>query len=143
MTYLTLPLILVATALFAGALVFMPVDEAQAVHTTIQGTQLNTATVETNCSAGMNADPLTAISDGDFLVHYIFTAVTDAGTITFVDGAAGAANLVLDITIDSTIAGTLAFPGTSAVTFTDSDDNTDGCITIQGESANEASIVIG
>ena len=143
MTNLILPSILVATALLAGALAFMPIDEAQAVHTTVQGTQLNTVTAETNCSAGLLGDTLTATSDGAYLVHYIFTAITDAGTVTYSDGGGGAADIVLNTILDGTIAGTFAVNGGVTLTFTGDDNNTDGCITIIGLSTDAASIAIG
>lgn len=133
MTKYLLQSILIATVLVAGIFAFMPVEEAKAVHTTIQGTQLNTAIVLTGCSADLAGTPLIVTSDRDFIVHYIFTAVTDAGTITVADGVGGAADFVITTILDGTVSGTLAYEA-GTTTFTGDDANTDGCVTVVSES---------
>jgi len=68
---LTIPTILVATVMIAGIFAFMPVDEAKAVHTTIQGTQFTLVDVLSlaNLSTGFTCD-----SDTDFLVKVVVGA---------------------------------------------------------------------
>ena len=54
---LTIPSILVATVLVAGFVAYMPVEEASAVHTTIQGTQFVLKGATDTATGGVEADP--------------------------------------------------------------------------------------
>lgn len=75
------PTILIATAIVAGAMAFAPIDDAQAVHTTIQASQLNESS--TLDSAQFNAaldggGGIIIDSTGDFVVGCIVS--NDVGT---------------------------------------------------------------
>ena len=82
MNKLTIPSVLIATVMIAAVFAFMPVDEAKAVHTTIQGTQFTLVDVVSNASV---ATGVTCDSDKDFIVKVIVGATTiDAETVTVV-----------------------------------------------------------
>ena len=87
MTNLILPSILVATVLLAGAFAFMPVDEAQAVHTTIQGTQMTQTDVQSGNDLATDG-AITCDSDADFTVFLLIgdpvtDGTTDVVTVVF------------------------------------------------------------
>ena len=85
MTNYVLPSILVATALFAGAFALMPIDEAQAVHTTIQGTQMTQA--DFNSVADLSGTDTVCDSDAAFVVMILVSApAADGDTLTISDG---------------------------------------------------------
>lgn len=141
MTYLILPSILVATALLAGALAFMPIDEAQAVHTTVQGTQLNDVpgSVATNCIANVNGNPLVATSDADFALHYLISA--DAGIVTSASISDATNTLLLELLDNTSISGVLYFPANAAITITDDASNpASACATIVAESGATSTV---
>jgi len=80
MTNLLLPSMLVASVLIAGAFAFMPVDEAKAVHTTIQGTQMTLTDVISGDD--FNADgAVTCDSDADFTVFILVGNPAAADTL--------------------------------------------------------------
>ena len=80
MNKLTIPTILMATVMIAGIFAFMPVDNASAVHTTIQGTQFTNVDIfsATSAAAGIDCD-----SDQDFIVKgFVGDATIDGETVT-------------------------------------------------------------
>ena len=86
MNKLTIPTILMATVMIAGIFAFMPVDNASAVHTTIQATQMTRVSVLS--SATLDDDgATTCTSDADFTVFIVTSgpeAADTAETITIV-----------------------------------------------------------
>lgn len=85
----SLTAILTATVMFAAIFALMPVDDAQAVHTTIQGTQMtqaiNTvvADITVNAAAAIVCD-----SDAAMIIYVTSSGVTaDNDAITISDGA--------------------------------------------------------
>lgn len=142
MTYLILPSILVATALFAGAFALMPIDEAQAVHTTIQATQINqiVAPTATMCNADLDAAGGLAATatGGDFIVYWYISAtaaVAPTGAIT--DGVNTIVVTVLDTDF---LSGTYYAPAGTTVTIDDTEATNAlaGCATIVAESGATA-----
>lgn len=99
MTKYTIPTILIGTVLVAVMFAFMPVEQATAVHTTIQGTQFN------NVESIADIDLTTEVNvqcDNDFLVHFAVSADADGDIIT------------IDITDDATDDLTIEFDLTAA-----------------------------
>jgi len=138
----TIPTILIATVLVAGIFAFMPVEKASTVHTTIQGTQINNVAdqVATVCSANLNTDTLVATATGgDFIVMYQITTLTEAASPTISDATN---TLVLDLTVDTTATGMLAYPAGTIVTISDpnADNPADGCATVIAESGATPSV---
>ena len=81
----TLPSLLVATALFAGVFAFIPVEDAQAVHTTVQGTQMTQSILLSTAAIGTT--DITCDSDAAFVVYVIVgNAETDGDTLTITAG---------------------------------------------------------
>ncbi|MCH7647021.1 MAG: hypothetical protein IIA83_00220 [Thaumarchaeota archaeon] len=82
----TLPAILTATVMFALVFAVMPVDNAQAVHTTITGTQLTQAITSVTADIA-TASNIVCDSDADFTV-YVSTGgpAADNTNITITDG---------------------------------------------------------
>lgn len=83
---------IIATALIAGALAFLPVEEAQAVHTTVQSTQFTEAgapSAEQNCVLDAG-DGCTVSSTTSFLMYCIIDeGGIGAGTQTFTESLVG------------------------------------------------------
>ena len=83
------PTILIATAIVAGAMAFAPIDDAQAVHITVQASQLNESSTlnseqfnnALNAGGGIIID-----STGDFVVGCIVSNGIADGTFTYTDG---------------------------------------------------------
>lgn len=96
-----LPTILIATAIAAGALAFAPIDTAQAVHTTIQGTQMNESGVISTdqFSTNLGTDSNTVTSTTDFLVGCVLSNAV-VGLSAFIVGD-GTFTLSPDIALDS------------------------------------------
>ena len=73
MMKIALPVLLAGIIMIAGIFAMLPIDKATTVHTTIQGTQLNSMSsailtdLSTNVTAGCGA------TGGDFLVYFTFT----------------------------------------------------------------------
>jgi len=80
MNKLTIPTILVATVMVAGAFAFMPVEQATTVHTTIQGTQLIDRT--DSASATVAATDFTFTCDRGCVIQGIHIDDDDDGTAT-------------------------------------------------------------
>ncbi len=87
MSKFTFPTIMAATVMFAMVFAFMPVEDAQAVHTTIQGTQMTQSILVGSADIATD-DPFTCDSDAAFIV-YIATGgpAADNAQITVSDGA--------------------------------------------------------
>ena len=81
MEKIIIPTIIAATVLLAGMFAFMPVEQATAVHTTIQGTQMTQVS-----SLGLTdiADEIDCTSDAAFIVHFIVGALTTDGQTVFI-----------------------------------------------------------
>lgn len=136
---------MVATALIAGAFAFMPIQDAQAVHTTIQGTQLNdvNGSVATNCIVDIDTNELVATSDKDFEIYFHIHA--DAGATTAVtlldDNPGGAQTLTIELLDNTGISGVLYFEAGDVITF--GDDGTNDatmCATIVTVSGGTATV---
>ena len=80
MNKLTIPAILVATVMVAGAFAFMPVQQASTVHTTIQGTQQNLVALELTDPDNNVGDLYTIACTTDYVVLGIVALMT--GTVT-------------------------------------------------------------
>ena len=82
--------VFVATAFIAGALAVAPVDEASAVHTTIQNSQMKEA--GTISAEQFNTDLITSdhtiTSTADFVVSCLVSAQDGTDTITITDATA-------------------------------------------------------
>jgi len=142
MNKLVIPVMLSSIIFVAGIFAFMPVEKASTVHTTIQGTQINNVAnqVATVCSANLNTDTLVATATGgDFIVMYQITTLTEAASPTISDATN---TLVLDLTVDTTATGMLAYPAGTVVTISDpnADNPADGCATVIAESGATPSV---
>ena len=133
---------LVATALFAGVFALMPVEDAQAVHTTIQNTQISAVanSVATSCSTDLNANTLVATSNRDFAVNVSMHAGAAAALTGQI--ADGTNTLVVRILDDNGVNAVLYYPGGTTVTINDSDNTNPlvGCATIVSEGDATASV---
>ena len=136
-----IPSILGIIVLVAGIFALMPINQASTVHTTIQGTQINEVAnqVGTVCSTNLNDDRIDATSTADFLVMYQLTSTTSSATGEIFDGTN---TLNLAMAVDTTAAGTLAYPGGTTVNFSDDDatDPADGCATVITEEGGVGSV---
>jgi len=86
-----IPTIILATALMAGALALVPVDEASAVHTTIQNSQMNEAgtVAAAMFSTALDSDSITVTSTADFVMGCIIVSNSGADlAFTHTDGTA-------------------------------------------------------
>ena len=115
----------------------MPVDEAQAVHLTIQDTQMSQVPVSaaTQCDADINANTLSATATGgDFEIHYFVTT----GAAAALTGRINDATTVFSFELldNSWINGVLYYPAGSTVIIDDSDNTNpmSGCATLVAES---------
>lgn len=121
------PTMLIATALIAGAFAFMPIEEATAVHTTIQNSQLREAgtVVIGQFDNDLSVGTQTITSTADFVVSCVIS-----------DPTAGAIAL---ITVTDTVATSGAFDilASSSVSFTRAQDaNT--ILSITSSQANDS-----
>ncbi len=108
MTNYLLPSILVATVLLAGAFALMPVDEAKAVHTTIQGTQMTQAIIDS--TADLGAASIVCDSDAAFVVMVMIGgAETDGDNITILDSVSTNTITVTGALFTSADAGAIGF----------------------------------
>jgi len=82
MNKITIPAILVATVMVAGAFAFMPVEQASTVHTTIQGTQQNLVALELTDTAFAVGDTYTIDCTTDYAVLGL---AINSGTTTAAD----------------------------------------------------------
>ncbi|MCH7647022.1 MAG: hypothetical protein IIA83_00225 [Thaumarchaeota archaeon] len=104
----TLPSLLVATALFAGVFAFIPVEDAQAVHTTVQGTQMTQSILLSTAAIGTT--DITCDSDAAFVVYVIVgNAETDGDTLTITAGG-----VTLTMTGDAFVTTAIGVPGFGA-----------------------------
>jgi hypothetical protein len=113
MNKLTIPSVLIATVMIAAVFAFIPVDEAKAVHTTIQGTQFTLVDVISNASV---ATGITCDSDKDFIVKVIVGAAEiDGTTVTVVMNGE-----TVTLTGDNAVAADAGAPGfgSSGLSFT-------------------------
>ena len=125
MTNLILPSILVATVLLAGAFALMPVDEAKAVHTTIQGTQMTFTDVISGSSFVGDA-ATTCDSDADFTVFILVGGPAAANVLETVTVLFNTVTTVHTGTgFDSTTAGSPGFggDGLSLTIYAEADDS--------------------
>ena len=135
MTYV-LGFVFIATILIGAIFVILaPVEEAQAVHTTIAGTQINQvpATAATQCSTDLNINTLVATSNRDFQVYYLIDASQAASdTARLGDGT----NTVdIELLSNTAISGVLYYPADTVVTIDDTvGTRTSGCATVIAES---------
>jgi len=102
MTNYTIPTIFVATVIVAMAFAYTPVDNATAVHTTIQGTQLNDIATTSSADVTTQIDVSCA---NDFLVHYIVAADADGDDIEIDFDDDATAELVFRIDVDGPAGG--------------------------------------
>ena len=80
MNKLTIPTILVATVMVAGIFAFMPVDEAKAVHVSVQDEQMRSVHVLSLADLSVG---ITCTSSSDFIVKVIVGATeVDDTTVT-------------------------------------------------------------
>jgi len=86
MEKIIIPTIIAATVLLAGMFAFMPVEQATAVHTTIQGTQMNQ--VSSIAVTAVDAE-IDCTSDAAFIVHYIVGGLTTDADTAFITVGAG------------------------------------------------------
>ena len=87
MTKLMIPMIITMTVLAAGIFALMPVEQATAVHTTIQGTQMTQSILDS--TADLGANDIVCDSDAAFVVFVIVGSVeTNSDTLTIVESAA-------------------------------------------------------
>ena len=142
MTNKLLPSILVATALFAGALAFMPIDEAQATHTIVLNSQLNSVEAgNVNCIADAT-DVFTVTATNDFIVHWIADGTGGNRILTIADTTGLTPDLAIDITAGTTVTGVNAIPGGSTYTYTGNNAAVGMCGTVMTSLANLASVTI-
>ena len=87
MTKLMIPVIITVTVLAAGIFALMPVEQATAVHTTIQGTQMTQATIFGSDTIG--AADIVCDSDAAFVVFVIVGSVEDNSDTLFVTESVG------------------------------------------------------
>ena len=79
MDKLILPTILVATVLVAGFAALVPIDDTQAVHTTIQNSQLNAIDVTVTADFSTEVDGQCA---NNFLLYFVVNSDSDNDTMT-------------------------------------------------------------
>jgi len=96
MNKIIIPSIVAATLLVIGVVGFAPVEQATAVHTTIQGTQLNDVGTSVTLTLGTDVNVQCANA---FLVHYSISADADADAITidFDDDAADELTFIIEV----------------------------------------------
>ena len=147
MTKILIPIITL-TVLAAGIFALMPVEQATAVHTTIQGTQMTQAIIASSATIGV-AD-IVCDSDAAFVVFVIVgNAETDGDTLTIVESAAPNTILMTGAAFNTAEAGaggfglgystTIAAPGTTTITVGGSagtDDALVSLITTSGATAD-------
>ena len=135
MDKITIPIILAVTVLAAGIFALMPVEQATAVHTTIQGTQMTQAILKSSAALAAD-DPFTCDSDADFIV-FVSTGGTSAdGKFVAVSDGAQTVTIFGDIFAAGQTGGPgfggNAFSGAisadAAVTITITGDGTDDLI---------------
>jgi len=119
MTKYTIPTILIAAALVAGMFAFIPVENASAVHTTIQGTQFNN--VDSFFTTALEG-AVNASCASDFIVYYILGALDNNDVVTIDLGDTGAADMTLTFQNDADggqtqISGQIAEDGGDTVEF--------------------------
>ena len=85
-----IPGILVATAIIAGTFAFSPVEDATAVHTTIQNTQMSLveAADADSCVKDLSGTTINATSDADFIAMISVNTGAAEATLagSFTDG---------------------------------------------------------
>jgi len=107
MNKITIPAILVATVMVAGMFAFMPVEQASTVHTTIQGTQMQIVTDDSNVLtvvAGDTDAALTISSAGGvpFVLRTVYVQV-DLGDAVDVELGAEESIEIEDVVFDGDV----------------------------------------
>lgn len=101
MTKILIPIITL-TILTAGIFALMPVEQATAVHTTIQGTQMTL--VDFNTSADIGATDIVCNSDAAFVVYIVASAPdTDGDTLTLIETGSSTITLTGDNFVSTNI----------------------------------------
>ena len=149
MMKIAIPVLLASIVMIAGIFAFMPVDKATAVHTTIQGTQLNNVASAFTDSLILNA---TAKCDaGSFLVYWTFTnATVQDGTLAQLlidDLQAGGTDFTVTLALENqtSISGVVGGTAGETITLSGSPTGTntgDVVITVQCQSGTSATVSV-
>ena len=151
MMKIAIPVLLVSIVMIAGIFAFMPIDKATTVHTTIQGSQLNSIASDFTTDTSINVTATCGGTAG-FLVYYTFTNGTgqtedDAlATLNIDDLSAGNTDIAVTLALGNQTSTSGVIGGTSAETITFSGANFEDvgslAVTVQCQSGSSPSVTV-